>query len=203
MEKNTVLEVTGAIHSSYDGRAKSRFSNQSLVTYEELQSSALLHSTMQEYGQKSTPTSAERMNYPFISDVCLSKNETENCDLLAFNCEPHMKLMQEIMPNTREFEDLNSTECSRESRDQEVLEAASNKTNEREPIAKSRRNWKIILSVTWVMSLIAAFIFVTVNNFADQSSSTQPEELVTLTPTNFEICLLIGKNVRRLFVNLL
>ncbi|XP_037025947.1 uncharacterized protein LOC119067208 isoform X2 [Bradysia coprophila] len=177
-ERKTISEGTDAIFSSYEdeARAKRRFSKNSLITYDEfkeLQSSALLDSTMLEYNLKSTSTMTE-----------------------VSNGEPHMTLLL----NANELKELHFDECSPSKPMKSNPNVLASKI---EPnIGTHRaRNWRIVLGVVWVISLIAAIIFVAMNNDATQSSRKHQVELVTLMPTNYEICLLVGRNFRRLIVS--
>ncbi|XP_037025946.1 uncharacterized protein LOC119067208 isoform X1 [Bradysia coprophila] len=195
-ERKTISEGTDAIFSSYEdeARAKRRFSKNSLITYDEfkeLQSSALLDSTMLEYNLKSTSTMTEGR-----TDLSLSTNRTANCKLKVSNGEPHMTLLL----NANELKELHFDECSPSKPMKSNPNVLASKI---EPnIGTHRaRNWRIVLGVVWVISLIAAIIFVAMNNDATQSSRKHQVELVTLMPTNYEICLLVGRNFRRLIVS--
>ncbi|KAG4075616.1 hypothetical protein HA402_003441 [Bradysia odoriphaga] len=202
-EKKTISEGKDARFSLYEdeARAKRRFSNHSLVTYdefEELHSSALFDSTMLEHNLKSeTLTMAEGR-----TDESLPESGAANCELQVSNGEPHMTLLL----NTNELKELHLDKCSPSKpmkSNPNVEESTMKKTSKIEPNIRkqSARNWRIVLGVIWAISLIAAIIFVTVNNEATQSSRKQQVELVTLMPTNYEICLLVGRNFRRLIVS--
>lgn len=174
-----------------------RFSNHSLVTYDtfdELPSSTLSDSSLQQAHLK---LSEEDWKDNATTDLSPSKNITDN------SCEPHMTLM----PNTNEFRKVHLDEWSPlksiTDSNQKFPQSIKIREYKSETSAKKQWNgkWRIVFGLIWVISLMAVVVLVTVNNDVIQSSRIQQLKPVTLTPTNYEICLLIGKNFRRLIVS--
>lgn len=109
-----------------------------------------------------------------------------------------------IMPNTSEFKGLHAIKNGQQTvmDFQKLQKPTVNKTSDKKAIIipkQSTTKWRVTVGVIWLFSLVAAFVFVVMN--AAKSNEVDEHELVILKPTNYEICLLIGRNFRRLIVS--
>lgn len=106
-----------------------------------------------------------------------------------------------LMPNTREFEESILHENSTKPMKLAIACTVKNKSENISNSCKRPSNWRIMLGVLGAFSLTVAMMVMTVNNIIEKSTHLQKHELPIYNPTNYEIVLLIGRNIRRLIVS--
>lgn len=197
--------VTDEEHST---KSISKFSNHSLVTLHPFLTSLTadkvrrrIPSSKSELVVTSSPTKIPlNVNKTLSLTECRKAIKPDEIKLSDYvDCEPPVT----VMPNTNEFKGVNSIKSlKRHTIDsQKCVIPSSDYTMQLQPVFKSLtrsiKNWRIVLAVIWTLSLMTAIVFLTI---AKKQNAVHEDKLI-LTPTNYEICLLIGRNVRRLIVS--
>lgn len=134
-----------------------------------------------------------------ISAFNLSKNEPK-----AGNSRAHiLKRDQNIatlMPNTSEFKKINFNGSSQMAIKYSESTSRNTSINETNSCQRSSTNWRIFMGVLWTLSFTAVLILIAMNIVKKVNVVPPKHEFIISKPTNYEIFLLISKNVRRLII---
>lgn len=201
-------------------KPKSRFSNYSLIVH-----NAFIEPLTSEYAEDdSAKVRTPNSKSDLFVESSLNLNEY-NCTAYLTECEPDASMSglspkdkpmpgssrlqtlksevnrPTLMPNTREFEESILHESSTKPMKLAIASTAKNKSKNISNSCKRLSNWRIMLGLLGAFSLTVAMMVMTVNNIIEKSTHLQKHELPIYNPTNYEIVLLIGRNVRRLIVS--
>lgn len=177
-------------------KPKSKFPNHTLVIHDSLKKS--LNSEL-----KSTPNE-QSLNYnsgliEYKPDTYSSKAKER--PLQGLKCEQNMTT---LMPNTSEFKTFSLNESLHKSKKLPSKSQQSTSSHKSKCKPSSWKcavpNWKIIFGILWAFSFTVVMIYQTMINGAS-TSGTEKRETIVFKPSNYELCLLIGRNFRRLIVS--
>lgn len=146
------------------------------------------------------PLNDDCPNYTSSLTVYKPERKADNLmNLQAFQYEANTAT---LMPNTSEFKELRSSEES--SQKLEIPQKCPVSTSSEPKSLKCRnRHWRILLGVLWTLCFTTVMILIALHNIAKNSNVTEKQETVleTFEHTNYQICLLIARNCRRLIVS--
>lgn len=140
--------------------------------------------------------------------------QADNINFQVFKCEGNVAT---LMPNTSEFKELSLNEetLPKVKRPQKWPVSTPSVTSERKPSSNASekkanslkrriRGWRILLGVLWALCFTAIMILITLHNIAKDSNAAHKQETKKqeiFEHTNYQICLLIARNCRRLIVS--